>query len=143
MKNEVNKEKTANQKRDWIIHYVKNDDKCTLCDEKVNGMINGFANIHTHGMEKYKHPDFQLVLNYSMQTAGYILNTLGDRVRAGEQFKNGDYVKGIFMDCDVRLDSFKEDGRNVLRVIVPDECNIFPDEVGCDMKYQVQLFDTK
>lgn len=139
MKNKVNR----TQKRDWIIHCIKNGMKCCADGEVINDMIPGAANFHTHGMEKYNHPDFQLVLNYDLQMAGYILNTLGDRVCAGERFKDGDYVKGIFEDCDVRLDTYEETGRNVLRVIIPDAHNIFPDEAGCDMRYWVQLFNTE
>ena len=127
---------------EWVIHCIKNGSKCAVCSEPINDMMPGSANYHTHGMKKYKHPDFQLVLNYDMQVAGYILNTLADRVRSGERFKDGEYVKGIFLDCDVRLDTFVEDGRKVLRVIVPDKYNIFPNEMGCDMKYWVQLIET-
>lgn len=127
---------------DWIIHCIMNGAKCAVCGEPIHDMVPGSANFHTHGMDKYNHPDFQLVLGCNMQLAGYILNTLGARVRAGERFKDGDYVKGIFEDCDVRLDTYEETGRNVLRVIVPDANNLFPDEAGCDMYYWVQLFET-
>ena len=74
---------------DWVIHCIKNGSKCAVCGEPINDMMPGSANYHTHGMKKYKHPDFQLVLNYDMQVAGYILNTLADRVRSGERFKDG------------------------------------------------------
>ena len=130
------------KKADWIIHYVSNSVRCVTCVAPKTELIPGSANIHTHGMEKYKHLDFQLVLNLDMQTAGYILNTLGERVRDGERFKNGDYVKGIFLDCDVRLETFREDGRKVLRVIIPDQNNIFPDEPSCNKMYQIQMINT-
>lgn len=138
-KKEVNKAKKPN----WWIHCIKNGMKCEISGEEILDMIPLAANFHTHGMEQYNHPDFQLVLNYDAETACYILNTLGSRVCAGERFKDGDYVKGVFEDCDVRLEVYEETGRNVLRVIIPDANNNFPDEAGCDWRYLVQLLDTE
>ncbi len=115
----------------WQIHAIKNGCECANDGEYIFEMIPGAANFHTHGLEQYNHPDFQLVLDYDLGTAADILNALGERVSNGEKFKAGDYVKGIFFDCDVRLDAFEETGRDVLRVIVPDANNIFPDEEGC------------
>lgn len=128
---------------DWIIHAIVNGEKCAISGRTIDSMIEGSANIHTHGLEKYGHKDFQLVLPYERKTYGYILNTLGMRVKNGERFKHGDYVKGIFEDCDVRLETFEESGRDVLRVIVPDENNIFPDESDCNLDYRVQLLETE
>lgn len=71
-----------------------------------------------------------------------ILNTLGLRVQAGEHFKDGDMVSGIYEDCDVRLTEFEETGRMVLRVIIPDKHNRFPEDAGCDVRYTLQIFTT-
>ena len=68
----------------------------------------------------------------------YILNTLGMRVKNGERFKAGDMVSGIFLDCDVRLDEFQECDRKVLRVIIPDGKNRFPEDPACDYPYSFQ-----
>ena len=38
---------------DWIIHYILDNP----------GPYPYLCNAHTHGMEKYWHPDFQMVLN--------------------------------------------------------------------------------
>lgn len=127
----------------WQIHAIKNGCLCENDGEYIFDMIPGAANFHTHGMEQYNHPDFQLVLDYDLDTAAYILNTLGERVSSGERFNPGDYVKGIFEDCDVRLETFEETGRDVLRVIVPDANNVFPDEEGCRSSYLHQLWPTE
>ena len=66
---------------------------------------------------------------------------MGLRVQAGERFQVGDMVSGIYEDCDVRLDEAQEDGRNVLRVVVPDKYNRFPDEEGCMDRYRIQLLE--
>ncbi len=139
-----NKKEKSNMKSNynWQIHAIKNGCKCENDGDYIFDMIPGAANFHTHGLEQYDHPDFQLVLDYELGTAADILNALGERVRNGEKFKTGDYVKGIFEDCDVRLDVFEESGRDVLRVIVPDSNNIFPDEDGCNPSYYHQLYPT-
>lgn len=123
---------------DWIIHLVANGVECAECGKVENSFIQHACNAHTHGMAKYNHLDFQMVLQTDPQDIGYILNTLGKRVQKGERFKPGDLVSGIFLDCDIRLDSFQEEGRTVLRVIIPDGKNRFPEDEKCDYPYSIQ-----
>lgn len=130
------------QKVDWIIHLIANG-VCNVCGKKENGFLPNLCNAHTHGMEKYGHPDFQLVLALPIREIGRILNELGFRVRAGERFKAGDMVSGIFEDCHVRLDEFEESERKVLRVMIPDACNRFPEEEQCGDPYKLQLLKTE
>lgn len=112
---------------DWIIHYI-------IGDAGPGGIINA----HTHGMEKYHHLDFQVVLNYPPEHIGYLLNVMGRRVQEGESFSPGDLVKGIYADCTIRLDLFRETGREVLRLIIPDRNNRFPEDPYCEMRYKAQ-----
>ena len=51
-------------------------------------------------------------------------------------------ILGIYEDCDVRLTEFEETGRMVLRVIIPDKHNRFPEDAGCDVRYTLQIFTT-
>ena len=129
------------QKIDWIIHLVANG-VCEECGREEQLFLTYTCNAHTHGMEKYGHPDFQLVLAYPKEEICRILNTMGLRVQAGERFQAGDMVSGIYEDCEVRLDAAQEDGRNVLRVVVPDKYNRFPEEEGCMDRYRVQVLET-
>ena len=115
------------KKPDWIIHGV--------CDGQR-------VNFHTPGMDRYGHKDFQIVLPYPHQELCRILNTLGFQVRDGKVFSNGESIPGIYEDCDVRLMEFEETGRMVLRVIVPDKNNRFPDEPGCEYPYFIQTLPT-
>lgn len=127
---------------DWVIHGCANGVVCEIDGTTENGFMPGTCNFHTHGMEKYNHQDFQMTLGYPHEEICRILNTLGLRVQAGERFKNGEMVSGIYEDCDVRLTEFEETGRMVLRVIIPDKHNRFPEETGCDVTYVPQMFTT-
>lgn len=129
-------------KIDWIIHLCANDILCEECGKVENGFLPQTCNAHTHGMEKYHHMDFQLILALPVKEITRILNTLGLRVQAGEHFQNGDLVSGIYADCDIRLDEYEEAGRTVLRVIIPDKYNVFPEDGCCMPAYRVQLLKT-
>ena len=116
-----------NNNIDWIIHLVANG-ACDECGKEEKGFLPYTCNAHTHGMEKYGHPDFQVILSLPPREIGRILNTLGLRVQEGERFQAGRYVSGIYADCDIRLDEFRETGRNVLRAVIPDRQNRFPED---------------
>lgn len=125
---------------DWIIHYCANI--CDDCGELETGYLPYACNAHTHGMGKYGHKDFQIVLALPVTEACRVLNSLGCRVQAGEQFKTGDYIAGIYTNCDIRLDEYEETGRNVLRVIIPDRDNRYPEHPACMYPYSLQLLKT-
>lgn len=127
---------------DWIIHIVANGIRCQDCGKIEYPFPQYICNAHTHGMAKYGHPDFQLVIHMPPQDMGYVLNTMGLRAQAGERFQSGDLVEGIFLDCSVRLDEVEESGRKVLRVIIPDSQNRFPEDTNCDYPYSFQLIPT-
>ena len=128
---------------DWIIHYVANGAACQKCGKKENTFLHYICNAHTHGLNKYNHPEFQLVLDMGMEEGMRILNTLGLRVKAGERFKAGDFVKGIYEDCVVRLDEFNDGNKKILRVIIPDKNNYFPEDERCIDVYLLQLSELK
>lgn len=127
---------------DWIIEIIANGMRCQHCGKIENPFPQYICNVHTHGMEKYGHLDFQLVIHMPPQEMGYVLNTLGLRVKAGERYQSGDLVEGIFEDCSIRLDEVEECGRKVLRVIMPDSQNRFPEDPECDYPYNYQLIPT-
>ena len=129
-------------KIDWIIHLIANGVVCEDCGKVESGFPDYICNAHTHGMEQYGHLNFQLVLHCNPNEIGYVLNTLGLRVQAGERFKAGDMVEGIFEDCPVRLDEAYECGRKVLRVVIPDSRNRFPENPACEYPYSYQLIST-
>ena len=116
---------------DWIIHCILDDP----------GPYPYLGNAHTHGMEKYRHLNFQTVINFPQEHICYLLNTMGMRVRNGETFHDGDMVSGIYEDCDVRLKKVRETGRDVLRLIIPDKYNRFPEDTHCMEPYKYQELD--
>lgn len=127
---------------DWIIHAVSNGIPCADCGKTENSFIPGACIFHTHGLAKYGHPDLQIVIEYPPQEIARILNTIGLRIQDGARFAAGDLIEGIYEDCDVRLDTFEETGRNVLRVIIPDKFNRFPENPNCEFPYNLQAFPT-
>jgi len=127
---------------DWIIHMVANGACCAECGEVENSFKPYLCNAHTHGMARYGHPDFQMVLHTSPEEIMRILNSFGLMVQNGAKFKDGEYVAGIYEDCVVRLKRFRECEREVLRVIIPDGDNVFPEDPLCKEPYCYQLLPT-
>ncbi len=129
-------------KIDWIIYCYENG-ACDRCGNIENGFLPYTCNAHTHGMENYNHLDFQIVLHLGHREIMRILNTLGLRVQAGERFRAGDMVSQIYEDCNIRLDEYEVCGRKVLRVIIPDKNNVFPEDMRCMEPYRLQLLPTE
>lgn len=129
-------------KIDWIIKYSQNGVACACCGKTETSYHELLGNAYTQGMSKYGHMEFQLVLAYSGKELCRILNTFGLWVQEGRRFTPGEYVSGIFEDCNVRLMPFIVDGTTMLRVIVPDKNNIFPEDPKCLYPYNMQLLPT-
>jgi len=128
---------------DWIIHYVSNGSKCEECGKEECSMLYYACDAHTHGLKRYNHQELQLVLDMGKDETMRILNTIGLRIKAGERFKAGDLIKGIYADCDVRLDEFKYGDETYLRVIIPDKDKYFPEDERCSDAYLLQLLETE
>ncbi len=115
----------------WIYHYVSNNAKCDICGEKENKLPDYVCDAHTHGMNKYSHLEFQVVIDYGPEEVGRLLNTMGIKVRDGERFKSGDRIKGLYQDCDVELREIPDTcGTPILRIVIPDKKNRWPEESG-------------
>ena len=125
-------------KPSWVIHYIANGLPCSCCGKIEYPYLENICNAHTHGMDAFHQPEFQIVLGLPPLDIMYILNTLGDNVRNGARYNPSSLVEGIFVDCLVRLDLIKEDGEQIFRVIIPDNENRFPEEVGCTYPYSEQ-----
>ena len=127
------------QKIDWIIHYVTNGEVCACCGEVENSFPKYMCNAHTHGLDKYGHLDFQIVLAMNPQIVGFILNDMGLRVQAGEKFKSGDVLSDVLADnYEVRLIEVEEVNRKVLRILIPDKNHHFPGDTDCQYLYNRQ-----
>ncbi|MFJ8258624.1 DUF4262 domain-containing protein [Peribacillus asahii] len=100
------------------------------------------ANYHTHGVqENFNHMDFQIVLNMDPEVANDIFFTLIDDINKGKRFEEGKEYSDILEGFKVTFKQYREMGRDVLRVLLPDEDGIFPTEENCDEYYKTQLDD--
>lgn len=126
------------KKPDWDIHYVANG--CT-CDEsgKVESSFPQYVcDAHTHGMDQYGQMEFQVVVDYGAKEICRLLNTMGSKVREGQRFKSGDLISGLYLDCDILLrEAIDCNGKQILRLIIPDRQNRWPEESEPPHNYQM------
>ena len=102
----------------WMIHYVTPDEEYPYR-----------ANIHTHGFrENYRHPDIQICVLLSPDAVQGILNTVADRIKAGERFRANRKYNNIIEKFPVLMCSATEGGREVLRIVFPDKNGSFNTE---------------
>lgn len=98
-------------KHGWYVHLIANDDSSPT----------GFQ-AHTHGLrEAADHADFQVVVPLPQNLVHDILINLVDRVKTGERFEVKSQADNVIGNAlRVAFLAVKEDGRDVLRVILPD-----------------------
>lgn len=114
----------------WYVHYIFETDQ-----REYDGM----ANIHTHGLkENFDHAELQLVMPLEPGTAQLILNSLFQEIKNGKRFEAGVVYENIFT-LPVSFANFTEDGRDVLRILIPDPQGKLPDQDDCEAMYKRQL----
>lgn len=131
---------------DWKIVYVSNEYTCEVCGKKEQHYVDYICNAYTSGLqENYGHQEIRIILDMGPQEIARILNTIGMRIRDGETFKPGDMISGIYLDCDLRVDSIDEEDDTIsaLRLIIPDSKNRFPEDELCDEIYALQKYKLK
>jgi hypothetical protein len=100
------------------------------------------ANYHTHGIqENLNHMDFQLVFNLPPEVVNDIFFTLVADIRSGIKFEVNKVYSDILEGHNVAFAQYIEMGRDVLRVLLPDENGKLPTEDDCDEYYKLQLED--
>ena len=126
------------RKVDWLIALDGNGVTCEVCGKTETRFIKGYCNAKTLGMNKYGHPEFQMVLHVDHKLIMYTLNSLGLKVQDGHVFHDGDIVDDLFEGYEAKLKEFEEDGKKVLRVLIPDPNHKFPEDEGCQVEYTYQ-----
>ena len=119
---------------DWIIHYVQEHD-CEICGKHEDNPIGftGFANIHTHGLNKYNHKELCIPLDLGYKLAVTILNQCGLRIKLGnEKFVPG-FHDSIIQNLPVLFYEFENS--NTLYMIIPDPNGKFPEDDDCKFPY--------
>lgn len=128
---------------DWVIHYVQGH-TCDICGKhnEDNMGLYGFANIHTHGLNKHNHPEICIPLDIGMEVATQVLNTLGYRIAVkGETFQEGYHDDVLANGYKAKFIKFDEDDK--LYLILPDVNNRLPEDDMCESPYSHQLFYTQ
>jgi len=101
------KEAELVEKVGWYIHFV------------VDGKD---FNIHTHHvLESFGHTDLQITIGLQKDTAMEVLQTVVNKIKAGQKFTVGNDYEGIIgKGYKVRFINATVGGRQVLRLIFPD-----------------------
>lgn len=100
----------AVKKHGWYAHIVQ-DPRCPAN-----------TNIHTHHvMESFGHKDFQICLNINPNTSHGLLADAVNEVKKGVKFEPGKKYDNIIKNYKVEFIEAIEEGRSVLRMLIPDE----------------------
>lgn len=110
----------------WIVHYVFEHEE----------QLEPFLNVHTHGLtEKHGHPDLQICLAAKLGVPPGVVHTLIHaavrQIEAGVVFKHGSQSDQVMESYAVRFVDAKENGRPVLRILLPDKSGAFPGDPAC------------
>jgi hypothetical protein len=99
----------AVKKYGWYAHFV------------AKGYKNDLMNAHTHNVqEKFHHPDLQIVIPVPGKVANNIFFNVVNKIREGITFSPGEQVTGVIRNMPVTFCEAEENGRKVLRIILPD-----------------------
>ncbi len=105
-------EKKAMAKMGWYCHAIPSGD-----EDSPTGI-----NYHTHGcQETFGHMDFQVVAGVPPQAGYALLTNLMQLVKNGSKFGNRSVSEEVIENMPIMLAEAQEDGRTVLRVIIPDK----------------------
>lgn len=119
----------ALEEHGWFAHFVFDHD----------GNMGGMANCHTHGVwENFGHRDLQIVLPIQPEVAHGLFTTVVEQVKKGRIFKTDTAEDKVINNLDVHFREYEDQGRKLLRIILPDPTGKFPWEVGCENPYNRQ-----
>jgi len=108
----------------------------------VHFIIGEPFNYHTHGLEQsFDHLDLQIAFPLPREVAMPIINTLVGLIKSGQEIKDGMILFNIIRDYCVKAYKTIEDGRSVIRILLPDVRGMFPDDIRCDDAYKIQMYD--
>lgn len=104
-------QKEAIDKFGWTAHYVVDDPDCPYG-----------VNAHTHNVyESFGHKDFQICFNIKPELINTLFFNLVNDVKSGKKYESGKKYDGVLNNYQVEFLDAKECGRDVLRLLIPDE----------------------
>lgn len=99
------------KKYGWYIHFVFND---KMCPSGVN--------VHTHYLEEsFDHKDIQICINLKPELIHMILANIVQKIKEGVKYEPGKKYAGIVEGFKLEFIDAIENGRRVLRLLIPDE----------------------
>lgn len=134
--NKLAKYQVQDDSLNFTIHTVIDDNLSE--EERFDENLCHYANIHTHGLNKYDHLEFQMVL-YDEERTVQVMNRLSDLVVLGFRFGPGEMC-----GRDISFMEFPDHttpGEKLLRIIFADPEGKFPWEDDCMDVYKLQMED--
>ncbi|WP_186786219.1 DUF4262 domain-containing protein [Paenibacillus agilis] len=99
------------------------------------------ANYHTHGLqENFGHIDFQVVLPIDPSKTHAVMFQIIENIKEGKVYEEGKLYDDI-IPMPMGFKVFKECGRDVLRLLIPDGQGRHPDDPQCEPFFRLQLDD--
>jgi len=96
------------------------------------------ANFHTHGLaENLHHLDLQIVLKIDEEIVKTLFSSIIENIKGGYTYYEG-RSNNVIEEIEVEFKKFQEDGREVLRLIIPDQEGRFPSDESCSEPYNKQ-----
>lgn len=98
-------------------------------------------NVHTHGLEKSNnHKDLQIVLPVDPRSAHKIIWIVVHLIEDGFKCIPGKRTSEVFEGADVEFMLAEETGRQVIRILLPDENGKLPSDEDCNPAYREQIY---
>lgn len=101
------------------------------------------ANIHTHCVkENFKHMDLQITLDAPPLSCSSIIHAVVNRIKEGAIFSGGEEHFGVLTGgLPLGFKTYSEGGRDVLRILIPDNKGLLPNHPDCEPFFARQLVD--
>ena len=121
------------KKFNWTIHYVSQSG-CDICNDNSNAPyyydLPCFANIHTHGLDKYNHRELCICIDIGHERVSNILNSIAYSIAYDNLVLEEGICDCILQGYSTKIISFENDP--TLYLILPDVNGNFPGEEGCE-----------
>lgn len=115
----------------WVVRYVFETDAHEF---------DGLANIYTKGLpESFGHPNIQVVLPLPQDIIHSVLLGMVESIKTGVVFESGVISDEVLRGMPVTFKTFKNNGKEVLRLLLPDPNGILPTDPSCQEAYKRQL----
>lgn len=128
LNNLMDKQKSDMEKYGWVVHYVH----ATAPGEAFS--------YHTHGvLESFGHPDLEITLPLEPKMVHPIICDMVEQIKEGRKFEAGNKYDKVLRGFMVKAIVASDEGRPLIRILLPDPKGRFPGDKKCDSTYEKQL----